>query len=73
MKHLNLNNKTRKRQGYDTIDAYMFIPDLEQSLRDVMNQDRFENQPVGKDRSLPPAIVFADLEARVTGNLPNIY
>lgn len=49
----NLNNKL-KEAGYDTMMLYVYTS-LEQSLE--RNEKRFEKSQ-GKDRSLPPAIVF---------------
>jgi predicted ABC-type ATPase len=63
---LNLNKKL-KEAGYDTMMLYVYTS-LEQSLE--RNEKRFEKSQ-GKDRSLPPAIVFGTW-ARVTGNF-NIY
>ena len=59
---LNLNKKLKKA-GYDTMMLYVYTS-LEQSLE--RNEKRFEKSQ-GKDRSLPPAIVFGTW-ARVTGN-----
>ena len=63
---LNLNKKL-KEAGYNTMMLYVYTS-LEQSLE--RNEKRFEKSQ-GKDRSLPPAIVFGTW-ARVTGNF-NIY
>ena len=60
-------NQRLKEAGYDTMMLYVYTS-LEQSLE--RNEKRFEKSE-GKDRSLPPAIVFGTW-ARVTGNF-NIY
>ena len=61
-------NQRLKEAGYDTMMLYVYTS-LEQSLE--RNEKRFEKSE-GKDRSLPPAIVFRTWSG-VTGNFDVYY
>lgn len=61
-------NQRLKEAGYDTMMLYVYTS-LEQSLE--RNEKRFEKSK-GKDRSLPPAIVFRTWSS-VTGNFDVYY
>lgn len=61
-------NQRLKEAGYDTMMLYVYTS-LEQSLE--RNEKRFEKSK-GKDRSLPPAIVFRTWSG-VTGNFDTYY
>ena len=61
-------NQRLKEAGYNTMMLYVYTS-LEQSLE--RNEKRFEKSK-GKDRSLPPAIVFRTWSS-VTGNFDTYY